>query len=354
MDLHLIRVVRNKVGVNDSLNVYADYIKRQAISLDYNVDEFDVEMSLNQGLSGFIKRGLIDPFCHAVSMKREDVVHYTFEGLALFIPFCKSRKVVTFHHVVYRDEGNPWKWYVLWKVSAMLAVRYADIILAVSQQTKDEIVKEFGTDPDRIRVLSSAPNSSLTLDADVRKEKVIGYVGTLCERKNFSSTLRVFAMFRGMKGFDDYRLRLCGNGPLKGRLISEAKELDILDYVDFVSNLSDEELREMYNQCSLIFNTSSHEGVGFITVEAQNCGTPVLYFDYADIPENVMDAAIPCCDEHDMACKAAELLSDPDLYGSVVEKGLIFAKEFNRWCARETLDLYRELLDPHFVPNRAE
>ena len=346
MDLHLIRVVRNKSIARDSLDRYADYIADHAKEQGITIHELEVDTTLNDGYSGFLKKGLLGPLRYTLGLKKRDVAHYTFEGLALFIPFCRARKIVTFHHVVHKDEGNPWKWYVLWRVSATLAVRYSDIILAVSEQTRDELLKEFNADPTKIRILSSAPNPELCLDPSIGKEKLIGYVGTLCERKNFSATLRVFAKLRDMEGFHDYRLRLCGKGPLKDRLISEAKELGIYDQVDFISDLTNDELRSLYNSCSLVFNTSLHEGVGFITIEAQNCGTPVLYFDYADIPEKIMVAAIPCSDESDMANKAAELLSDREKYDAIVERGLVASKEFDRLCAKGTLDLYSELSGP--------
>lgn len=345
MDLHLFRVIRSKTVSKDSLDAYADYIRSITSGLDYSVDDIEVETTLRSGYLGYLRNGLLGPLFRTLRMKRGEVAHYTFEGLALFIPFCRAKKIVTFHHYVYREENNPWRWYMMWRIAARFAVRYADVLITVSEQTKDEIVKEMGADPSKIYVVSSSPNTAYRVIPSERKRRMIGSMGTLCERKNFSSTLRAFSILVSEPGFEDYTLRICGKGPLKERLIGEAESLGISDRVEFVSDLSVEELCRMYNSCSLVFNNSLHEGVGFLTIESQACGTPVLYLKGSSIPENVMVAAVPCDDEHDMAMRAKELLSDADLYDRTVKEGVEFAKGFSETCAERTVSLYRELQD---------
>ena len=354
MDLHLFRVVRSKTGSKDSLDSYADYVEDIVSGLGYDVKDMEVEMSLRSGYLGYLRKGLLAPLIRTLRAGRRDVVHYTFEGLALFIPFCRAKKVVTFHHYVYKEENNPRRWYLLWRMSAGLAVRYADVLITVSEQTKEEVIRELGADPSRIVVFSSSPNRELRLDPSIGKRRMVGCMGSLTERKNISATIRAFAILCSEPGFEDYVLRICGKGPLKDRLVAEAESLGVEDRVEFVSDLSVSELREMYNSCSMVFNTSSHEGVGFLTIEAQACGTPVLYLKGASIPESVTVAAIPCDDEEDMARTAVRLLSDPVRYEEVVRSGLEFSKAYSENCSRSTVELFRGLQDEPLSPKTAE
>lgn len=344
MILHLVRVVKSKTESKSSLDAYADYVRRAASSNGLDIRELEVETTLDDGYLGYLKHGLLEPFLRTLMMRKGEIAHYTFEGLALFMMFCRARKIVTFHHFVYKEEGNPWRWYLMWKVSSRLAVRFSDLVLTVSQQTKEEIVRELGADPDKIRVLPPSPNTALSLDGTIPKRRMVGSVGSLCERKNMSAALRAFSTLRSFEGFGDYTMVICGDGVLKDRLVEESEALGISGSVEFVSDLSVEELKVLYNSCSLVFNTSLHEGLGFLTLEAQQCGTPVMYLAHAQIPPNVMVEAIPCTDESDMAAKARWLLSDPEKYDDVVRRGMDFANGFNEDCVRRNAELYGEFL----------
>jgi len=59
-------------------------------------------------------------------------------------------------------------------------------------------------------------------------------------------------------------------------------------HISFVSSLSDEDLRELYSKSHLFLFPSRYEGFGNVVLEAQSCGLPVLAFNIAGAPRDVI------------------------------------------------------------------
>ncbi len=335
-----VRDSRNQTG----LGGYADMV-RDVLS-DMGVDTIQVEADLLDG--GSMRRILLDntivPILQTMKVHRGDVCHYTFEGLGFTVPFCRARKIVTFHHFVTEEEGNNPLWLLAWRVSARLAVRAADRIIAISENTADEIVRGFGVDRGQITVIPYMANDRFSKLPSVQKRRRIGSMGSLVERKNYPAMLRVFKGLSETEGFEDYELHICGKGRMREELDRLAVELGISDRVTFVQDLDTAELNEFYNSCALCLYTTTHEGMGMTTLESQMCGTPVLYFRWASIPMETLEAAVPCDDEADMVSKCVSLLSDPGEYDRVVREGLEFTRKFRNGYRDRTADVYREVI----------
>ena len=94
-----------------------------------------------------------------------------------------------------------------------------------------------------------------------------------------------------------------------------------------------------------MFNTSGHEGIGMVTLEAQACGTPVLHFREARIPEEVTVAAVPCTDEDDMVIKAVELISDETQYEDVRRKGIEYVSRLDEDFDSKLTDIYYSICE---------
>ena len=86
--------------------------------------------------------------------------------------------------------------------------------------------------------------------------------------------------------------RLVGNGPDRGRLEALASELNIKQFVEFYSKVSDEKLRSLYNQSEVFIlpSLSSQDGFheetqGVVLQEAQAMGLIVIATQVGGIPE---------------------------------------------------------------------
>jgi glycosyltransferase involved in cell wall biosynthesis len=300
--------------------------------------------TLPNRFSGFFRwlhSGILRPILQLHKIASEDtVIHITYELHGYLIPFLKGKKVITFHHVLTEKDGVGKSWYRQWRFFAKIAARCADSILAVSSQTRDELVKLFHVPESKVHVIMNKPSDAFVTMDDVKRERFIGFVGSLTERKNVASLIRSFRTLIEMPGMSDVSLKICGGGPRAGDLRDLANSLGIADRTEFMENISANDLVTFYNTMSVLANPSMHEGFGYVTLEAQRCSTPVVFFKDADIPHEVMKYAIPCTDENEFACTMHRLLTDHEYWSAVSGEGKRYADSFGNDYSEKILDLY--------------
>jgi glycosyltransferase involved in cell wall biosynthesis len=323
------------------LITYSDHVKF-ALPAETTIEyvEFDVS---TKAIIPLIKNFFIRPFFKVLKAnKNSDVVHFIYEFGAVYSLFTKN-SVVTVHHVISEDEKNGPIWSFFWKTAMKMTALRSKKIIAISSQTKNELIEQYGIPEDKIALIVSPVRNEMKI-LEIPKEKIIGCMGSLCIRKNHESALRVFSEIIKKKEFSDYHLKILGQGSQEDNLKSVSESLGISDRVEFLKDLSSREVVEFYNRCRLVLNTSLHEGLGMVTLEAQACGTPVLYFDYARMPEEIVRTALPCRDEADMVSKAVSLLSDEKRYEEVRKKGSEYVADLGTGFDRKLMSVYREVM----------
>lgn len=146
-----------------------------------------------------------------------------------------------------------------------------------------------------------------------RKKEVVA-VGRMTEQKNFSLLLRAFA--KVSNDFNDYTLVIYGDGPLKNKLIGEAKALGIIKQVKFPGYVKN--LEDYIWKSSLFVLSSNFEGMPNALMEAMALGIPVISTDCPAggsrylIDDNVNGRLIPVGDEDAMASAIAEMLGNQE------------------------------------------
>lgn len=336
-DITILR--REKESKETGVGVYSDIVSSVLADSSFSYNEIPFKLTTEDGYMECLKYGFVKPFLRIINSKSK-IYHATEELCCLYFPFVRGRKIVTFHHVSDSREGKSRLLYPVWKAAARIAISYSDIIIAVSQQTKDDLIKTYGVNESKIRVKMHGIDP-LFRDLGRPREKIIGFVGTLIERKNVIGGLRAFKIFTEMPGSEGYRFVICGDGPLRSELESAAAEAGISDRTEFISGLEKEELLEFYNRMSVFAHSSTHEGMGMTALEAQMCGTPVVFFKNARIPKEVTGSFVPSVDDTDFAENMMRLVSDDDfrrLYSNQVQRGRS-EKEYSEFL----LDIYSEL-----------
>lgn len=109
-----------------------------------------------------------------------------------------------------------------------------------------------------------------------KKEKVILTVGRLTEQKNHILLLESFAKANKVLQ-NNYILRIYGDGPLKGKLLDEAKKLDISEIVDFKGKDQSWQKNEIND--ALFVLSSDYEGMPNSLLEALVLGIPCVSVD---------------------------------------------------------------------------
>jgi glycosyltransferase involved in cell wall biosynthesis len=168
------------------------------------------------------------------------------------------------------------------------ALSHADRILAVSNYTRDRLLKEQNLDPSKIEVLPNTFDVSGFQITDKPKYLLERY-GLKPEQPVILTVARL-ASLDGYKGYDkiiqaipeirrqlpDVHYIIVGKGDDRPRIEQLIVELGLQDCVTLAGFIPDNELCDYYNLCDVFAMPSKGEGFGIVYLEALACGKPVL------------------------------------------------------------------------------
>ncbi len=183
-----------------------------------------------------------------------------------------------------------------------LSVHRARHVIAVSTQTKADIVAHFGLAPERITVIPNAaderfrpptPGDDLAAFRRERNlpERYVLFVGTLEPRKNLPRLIHAFAQIAR----DDPGIGLAvvgASGWLTSDIAPLVRALGLESRIAFAGYVPDAELTRWYQAAMVFCYPSLYEGFGLPVLEAMACGTPVVTSNIGSMAEIGRDAAI--------------------------------------------------------------
>lgn len=236
--------------------------------------------------------------------------------------------------------------------------RRACAIIAVSENTKRDILANFSYPEDRIHVIKEGVgkvfrviNERADLEALRRyfklPENFILYVGLVKPHKNVELLAKVVCELRRSGRFKE-KLVIIGkkdSGAWEG--IRSAIGADLDEHVIYINYVREEDLPFIYNMAKLFVMPSLYEGFGLTILEAFACGVPVLASNTSSIPEVASDAA--CLFDpksgNELKEKLLALLDNGTLREELRRKGFERIKHFS-WetMAQETVRLYKKVL----------
>lgn len=230
-------------------------------------------------------------------------------------------------------------------------------LLAISQYTKDDLMREGIVTADRVEVIMAGLNRSpapRTFSPDsVREMKsrlniskpFFLHVGALDPHKNFETTLKAF-----LACSQRTPCQLVVVGRLEDHLKAYADQVKSkkIKNVIFTGFLSREELEMLYAEAHGLLFMSLYEGFGFPVLEAMARGCPVIASNCTSIPEVAGDAALLLSptDVEGVANAMRRLLTCGSLREECKAKGLARAQLFT-WdaTAERTLRVWERLLE---------
>lgn len=226
------------------------------------------------------------------------------------------------------------------------SIKKATHILAISESTKNDIIKEYKIPREKITVtypgIKKAPNTKHQTPNIKKKYGIKGeyilFLGTLKPSKNIEGLLEAFAK---LKKDQVLNLVIAGKkGWMYEKIFEKVKKLNLEDRVIFTDFVPEDDLPALMAGAKVFVIPSFWEGFGIPVLEAMAVGTPVVVSNVASLPEVVGDAGVLVDpdDIEDIARGIKKVLEDNSLYNRLKRKGFERVKEFS-WqkCAKQTL-----------------
>ena len=236
-----------------------------------------------------------------INLERPDIVHtHTAKAGTLGRIAAKLTGVPivihTFHgHVFHSYFGFFRTKFFLW-LERLLA-KFTDVIITVSEQQRDEIIKYKIAEPEKIIAIPLGLDLKPFINSDtdpneVRREfsvpeetKLVGIVARLVPIKNHVCFLEAARLV--LAHYDNVRFMIVGDGELRGTLEQKARDLGIEDRVIFMGFQYN--LQKIYAGLDIIALSSYNEGLPVALIEAMAAGKPVISTEVGGVVDLILD-----------------------------------------------------------------
>ena len=297
------------------------------------------------------------PFYFERHLDSPNIVHGTNYNV---YPYKKSIKIMSLYDISFikypQYTNSVVKTYAR-RVKHCL--QWTDLIITISESSKNDIIKYLHVTPDHIYVTPLAsryyPNYlspetreqlKLSVNYDFSKTYIL-FVSTIEPRKNIINLISAYNSLKE-KYKIEHQLVLIGRKgwhyePIFAAIESSPwrSQIHHLDY------LSDELVALFYSKAEAFVYPSYYEGFGLPVLEAMTLGAPVITSNTSSLPEVAGDAALFVNPDNpmDLVDAILQIISDSNLRRELIEKGHERAKLFS-WerTARETLKAYKSLV----------
>lgn len=229
----------------------------------------------------------------------------------------------------------------------------ADIIIANSNFTKDNVVSAYNIDPNKIEVVHwgiDEENPEFYKDYRSDKmftddEKVVLFLGRVTLQKGpeyFIDTAKIVKEY-----IPNAKFVVAGNGDMLPRMIEKAAYMNLVNDVVFTGFLQGSQVHRAFQSADLYVMPSVSEPFGLVALESLRNKTPVLLSKQSGVSEVVKNAfKSDFWDTHDMANKIIATLKYQELHEELRDNSYIEAQGFNLdMPAKKTIDVYNKSIN---------
>lgn len=360
---------------NDTRNEYLFFVDSEtAATADFpeSVTKIVVPTRVSPGTAASAegRRSVPDLWAFSRSVLNHKLDMFFFPAVYSYFPILNRTKIiVTVHDVI--AEHHPQlvfpnkKLRRFWTIKQKLAIWQSNLILTVSESSKEEIVKFFNVPASRVRVISEAAQpifkklepgdqmrSALKRQGLRDKERFILYVGGISPHKNLARLIDAFAILSSDPELSGVKLVLVGDYKFDSffsaypSLSEKVNSLGLKDKIVFTGFVDDADLVQLYNAATVFVLPSLDEGFGLPAIEAMSCGTAVAASNRGSLPEVIGDSGAffdPMCPKA-ISAVLKSVLSNPQLNQEMGDRGLERSKSYG-WsrAASEALAVFQEL-----------
>jgi glycosyltransferase involved in cell wall biosynthesis len=286
-----------------------------------------------------------------------DIYHGLSHEIPINIHKTDIASVVTIHDLIFLKFPQYFKLIdrLIYTFKCRYACLHADKIIAISEQTKRDIISFFQIKEDKIEVIYQGCDKSFKIDAEQTlkeqvkhkfdlPEKYILNVGTVETRKNLLVLIKALPAIS-----NKYKLVIVGKEtPYKQLVLDEINRLNIKDRVIFLQDVAFNELPAIYQMACLFVYPSLYEGFGIPIIEALYSKVPVVAATGSCLEEaggpdshytNPTDATA-------LSQTINSILENPLVQETMKEKGFQYVQRFNdNLIAAKMMTMYQNVIN---------
>ena len=265
-----------------------------------------------------------------------------YHGLSHELPYgiqgSKIKSILTVHDLIFKIYPQQYKPIdrIIYDQKMRYASRAADLIIAISEHTKRDIVEHYKVSPDKIEVVyqtcndrflerSAAADIQATLQDFRLPNDFLLYVGSVIERKNLLTLVEAMRLLP----YDLPLIVVGGGKAYKQKVQTYVKAHQLERKVLFLSNVSNTALHHLYQQARVFIYPSMYEGFGIPIIEAIFSETPVITTTHSALPEAAGQYAnlVQGTDAEELSAAIQNILANPTTTQLQVEQSLAYAHE---------------------------
>ena len=291
-----------------------------------------------------------------------DLYHGLSHEIPVGIEKTGIKSVVTIHDLIferYPNQYNPID-VQIYRRKFRNACNHADKIIAISQQTKEDIIQFYKIPEKKIVVCYQACDPSFAVEVNASEKQRVKNkynlpdqfflsVGSIIERKNLLTVCKAIDQLKDKLAIP---LVVIGDG---GKYKNEVKKFihshGLSDKIIFLSESysfdSSVDFPAIYQQALCMIYPSIFEGFGIPVLEALWSKTPVITSNVSSLPEAGGEGAlyVDPMNAAQMADAMLQIATDNNLRNTLITKGLQHAQNFTlQKCAEAVMNVYKSLI----------
>lgn len=206
----------------------------------------------------------------------------------------------------------------------------ANKVIVLSNWWKNQIKEKICLSDDDIIVLYN-PCPLVKTDNSIKKDNIILYAGTICQRKGYADLIKAFS--RIASKYPGWKIVFAGNGEIQdGENL--AKNLGIENQIEFAGWITGDEKAKLFNKSKIFCLPSYAEGFPMAALDAWAYGLPAITTPVGGIPDVAKDGEniliFSPGDIDKLAEDLERLISDEYLRSKISQASIEFAQnEFN-------------------------
>lgn len=257
--------------------------------------------------------------------------------------FCPCPTIPTIHDLGYLTSKGQFTKKDLYQLTnwTIQSIKKSKHILTVSQFSKDEIIKTYNVNPEKISIAYNGVDTPPKIDQKTQKEILSSYnaepknyflyLGTLKPNKNIPFLIKSFAQYLKQVKNNNIKLVIAGKkGWLFEEIFQTVKQEGIVNQVVFTDYVNDPQKWTLYQNAIASVLPSTYEGFGIPAIESMKIGTPVIVSTIPPFKEVVKDSGL-FIDPNDQADLVKKMISmsDSKIQQKYSRLGIVQADKFS-------------------------